>query len=42
VALGCGIMLVAVATVVHHREYPRAVPPFIVFLLLAVIGWTMF
>jgi DoxX-like protein len=39
VALGCGIMLVAVATVVRHREYRRAVPPLIVFILLAIVGW---
>lgn len=32
VALGCGIMLAAIATVVRHREYHRAVPPFIVFV----------
>jgi hypothetical protein len=41
VALGSGIMLVAMATVVRHREYHRAVPPLIVFALLALVGWTM-
>jgi len=41
VALGCNIMLVAMATVIYHREYHRAVPPFIVFALLAIVGWTM-
>jgi hypothetical protein len=42
VALGCAIMLAAMATVIYHREYLRAVPPFIVFVLLAIVGWTMF
>jgi hypothetical protein len=32
-------MLVAIATVVRHREYRRAAPPFIVFVLLAILGW---
>jgi hypothetical protein len=41
VALGCAIMLVAMATVIYHREYPRAAPPFIVFALLATVGWTI-
>ncbi len=41
VALGCLIMLVAVATVIRHREYHRAVPPLIVLVLLAVVGWTL-
>lgn len=41
IALGCATMLVAVATVIYHREYPRALPPFIVFVLLAIVGWTM-
>ena len=40
-ALGCGIMLAAMATVIYHREYPRAIPPFIVFALLTIVGWTM-
>jgi hypothetical protein len=40
-ALGCGIMLVAIATVVFHREYHRAAPPLIVFVLLSVVGRTM-
>jgi hypothetical protein len=39
VALGCGVMLAAVVTVIYHREYPRAAPPFIVFVLLALVGW---
>lgn len=41
VALGSGIMLVAIATVIRHREYHRAAPPLIVFFLLTVVGWTM-
>jgi hypothetical protein len=41
IMLGSAIMLAAVATVIYHREYPRAVPPFIVFVLLAILGWTM-
>ena len=41
VALGSGIMLAAMATVIYHREYPRAAPPFIVFVLLAIVGWMM-
>jgi hypothetical protein len=39
VALGCAIMLVAIATVIRHREYRRAAPPLIVFVLLAIVGW---
>jgi hypothetical protein len=41
IMLGSAIMLAAVATVIYHREYTRAVPPFIVFVLLAILGWTM-
>jgi hypothetical protein len=41
VALGCIIMLVAVATVVRNHEYHRAPPPIIVFALLLVVGWTV-
>jgi hypothetical protein len=39
VALGSSIMLVAIATVVRHREYRRAAAPFIVFVLLSIVGW---
>jgi len=39
VALGSSIMLVAIATVVRHREYRRAAAPFIVFVLLTMVGW---
>jgi hypothetical protein len=41
IALGCAIMLAAIATVVRHREYHRAVPPLIVFVLLAIVGGSM-
>jgi hypothetical protein len=41
VLLGCAIMLAAMTTVIYHREHKRAVPPFVVFVLLSVIGWTM-
>lgn len=39
--LGAGVMLAAIATVAWHREYRRAVPPFIVLVLLVVVGWTI-
>ncbi len=42
VVLGCCIMLVAIATVVWHREYPRALSPLVVFVLLAIVGSTLF
>jgi hypothetical protein len=32
-------MLVAIATVVRHHEYRRAAAPFIVFVLLTILGW---
>jgi DoxX-like family len=41
IVLGGAIMLAAIATVIYHREHPRAVPPFIVFVLLAILGCTM-
>jgi hypothetical protein len=41
VALGCAIMFVAAATVIRHREYHRAMPPILVFALLAIVGSTM-
>jgi hypothetical protein len=41
IALGCAIMFAAVATVIYHCEYRRAVPPFIVLVLLLIVGWTM-
>ena len=41
VALGIGIMLVAIATVIRAREHRRAIPALVVFVLLAIVGWTM-
>ena len=41
VALGCAIMLAAVATVTYHREYKRALPPVVVLGLLAIVGWAI-
>ncbi|MGA2994417.1 DoxX family protein [Bradyrhizobium sp.] len=41
VLLGCAVMLAAMTTVIYHREHKRAVPPFIVVILLSVVGWTM-
>jgi hypothetical protein len=38
--LGCAIMLAAAATVIVHREYPRAAPPIIALVLLIVVGWS--
>jgi hypothetical protein len=38
VVLGCLIMAAAVITVVAHRDYPRAVLPTVVFLLVALLG----
>ena len=40
VALGSAIMLAAIAAVVWHREYRRAVPPLGVFILLVIVGAT--
>jgi len=39
-ALGGTVMLAAVATVIVHREYKRAVPPVTVLILLGVVAWT--
>ena len=41
VALGGAIMIVAIGTVIRAREYRRALPPFIVLVLLIVAGWRM-
>ena len=41
VALGCSIMLAAIATVVRYREYYRAALPLTVFVLLSIVGWTL-
>ena len=37
--LGVAVMLAALATVVFHREYFRAAPPFVVLILLALVIW---
>lgn len=39
-ALGCTVMLAALATVVMHGEYGHAVPPLLVATLSLVVGWT--
>jgi hypothetical protein len=41
VLLGCAIMLAAMTTVIYHREYLRAAPPFVVFVLLTFVGRAM-
>jgi multisubunit Na+/H+ antiporter MnhB subunit len=41
VALGCTIMFAAAGTLVRHREFKRAGPPLIVFLLLTIVGGTV-
>jgi DoxX-like family len=41
VVLGCGIMVVAIATVIRFREYRRALPPFTVLVLLVIAGSSM-
>ncbi|WDS36576.1 DoxX family protein [Pseudoxanthomonas sp.] len=38
-ALGCAVMLAALATVIIHGEYGHAVPPSIVATLSLVVGW---
>lgn len=39
-ALGCTVMLAALATVIIHGEYGHAVPPLVVATLSLVVGWT--
>jgi hypothetical protein len=39
-ALGCAVMLAALATVVIHGEYGHAVPPLVAAALSLVVGWT--
>lgn len=39
-ALGCAVMLAALATVIIHGEYGHAVPPLVVATLSLVVGWT--
>jgi hypothetical protein len=38
-ALGCSVMLAALATVIIHGEYAHAVPPLVVATLSLVVGW---
>lgn len=38
-ALGCAVMLAALATVTLHGEYGHGVPPLIVATLLIIVGW---
>lgn len=38
-ALGCIVMLGALATVTLHGEYGHAVPPLVVATLTVVVGW---
>jgi hypothetical protein len=38
-ALGCTVMLAALATVTLHGEYGHGVPPLVVATLSAVVGW---
>ena len=39
-ALGCAVMLAALATVTRHGEYGHAVPPLVAATLTILIGWT--
>lgn len=38
-ALGCAVMLAALATVILHGEYGHGVPPLIVAALSIAVGW---
>jgi len=38
-ALGCTVMLAALATVILHGEYGHALPPLIAATLSIVVGW---
>ncbi|TPG50428.1 DoxX family protein [Rhodanobacter glycinis] len=38
-ALGCTVMLAALATVIIHGEYRHAVPPLVAAILSLVVGW---
>ncbi len=38
-ALGCTVMLAALATVIIHGEYAHAVPPLVAATLSLVVGW---
>jgi hypothetical protein len=39
-ALGCTVMLAALATVITHGEYGHAVPPLVVATWSLGVGWT--
>ncbi|MEM5314690.1 DoxX family protein [Paraburkholderia sp. JHI869] len=39
-ALGCTVMLAALATVAVHGEYRHGVPPLVVATLSIVVGWS--
>jgi hypothetical protein len=39
-ALGCAVMLAALATVTLHGEYGHGVPPLIAATLSILVGWT--
>jgi hypothetical protein len=38
-ALGCAVMVAALATVIIHGEYGHAVPPLVVATWSLVVGW---
>ena len=38
-ALGCAVMLGALATVTLHGEYGHAAPPLVIATLTVVVGW---
>jgi len=38
-ALGCTVMLAALATVIIHGEYGHAAPPLVAAALSFVVGW---
>ncbi|WP_445143485.1 DoxX family protein [Dyella sp. Tek66A03] len=38
-ALGCTVMLAAIATVIIHGDYGHAVPPLVVATFSLVVGW---
>lgn len=40
-ALGALVMLAAVGTTLTHREYKRAIAPFVVLLLTLALAWSM-
>ena len=38
-SLGFGVMLVAAATLIFHREYVHAIPALVVLGLIALVAW---